>query len=211
MVTRHLLLCAELIPQSKKKCQQKHNFEEMCSQIKKIMSALPYLLHQYPLRFQTAIEPLIDEFEKKERNLLYGNKDVPANSLGIINSGVGKSAARPFEKHMQGQHDQSSHGNEDGHEEIPDTTIGKIRVPGERRKHWRERHPEVSIEDEDRIIGRAIHYPEHVVASRHDVHATVNYSKDDDGKLWAVIIARPPKSSPFILTVRRARPAELDE
>jgi SPP1 gp7 family putative phage head morphogenesis protein len=83
-------------------------------------------------------------------------------------------------------------------------SIAGVRVPYERRIHWRQRHPEVTEEVEKNILQRAIISPDYIQESKSDPDSTIHYSLDENGKWWGVVISHPPKSSPFVLTFRRA-------
>ena len=83
-------------------------------------------------------------------------------------------------------------------------SISGVRIPYERRIHWRERHPEVTEKIEQRLLRRLIISPDHTQMSKSDPYSIIHYVLDDDNKWWAAVISRPPRSSPFVLTIRRA-------
>ncbi|MEN4011245.1 MAG: hypothetical protein ROW48_04370 [Bellilinea sp.] len=83
-------------------------------------------------------------------------------------------------------------------------SISGVRIPYERRVHWRERHKEVTEEIENNLLRRLITSPDHTQMSKSDPYSVIHYVLDDDSKWWAAVISRPPDSNPFVLTFRRA-------
>jgi len=82
--------------------------------------------------------------------------------------------------------------------------IGGVRIPYERRAHWRQRHPEITSDVEKKLLQKAITKPDYVQPSKSDPYSDVRYILDENNKWWAVVVSHPPGSNPFVLTFRRA-------
>lgn len=82
--------------------------------------------------------------------------------------------------------------------------IGGVRVTGERRRHWRERHPEVTEAAENDVLSQVITGPTDIVPDKKD-SAVRRYYKMIAGKLWQASIVVEGDGAPFILTFHRAR------
>lgn len=82
--------------------------------------------------------------------------------------------------------------------------ISGVRIPYERRVHWRQRHPEITSDIEKKLLQKAITKPDYVQSSKSDPYSDVRYILDENNKWWAVVVSHSPGSSPFVLTFRRA-------
>ena len=80
-----------------------------------------------------------------------------------------------------------------------------IRVPNERRDHWRKRHPEVTLKAEALVLRKALESPAVAMVDPKDPSVERRYAKDDDGKWWRVTIKRPVEGIPFVLTFHRVQ------
>jgi len=85
----------------------------------------------------------------------------------------------------------------------PATVIEGVRITDERRQHWRVRHPEITGQNETDLIRRGLQETARVRPSQRDAETELRYFQDDAGKWWVLKVARPPGSSPFVLTLHR--------
>ncbi|MHB0877367.1 MAG: hypothetical protein ACYC5O_15125 [Anaerolineae bacterium] len=123
-----------------------------------------------------------------------------------------------------GRRDQGTHGNPygtapDGSREPEDyreslsgltedshyTLVGGCYVTGERCRHWRERHTEVSLEIEQVMLARAILAPEHESRDPKDATVVRRYAQAEDGRWWRVAIKTEGEGGSFVLTFHRVQ------
>jgi hypothetical protein len=83
------------------------------------------------------------------------------------------------------------------------TVIGGCCITGERCRHWRERHPEVTAEAERVMLPRAILSPQHEYADPKDAETVRRYARAEDGHWWRVVIKLG--ADPFVLTFHRVQ------
>lgn len=83
------------------------------------------------------------------------------------------------------------------------TEINGIRITGERRRHWRERHSDITDADERDVLPRALTKPTYSYPDPDDKNVVVNYLKDDRGRWWKAPVATDDKGDRFVMTFHR--------
>lgn len=83
------------------------------------------------------------------------------------------------------------------------TVVGGCCITGERCRHWRERHPEVTAQAEREMLPRVILSPDHECADPKDGKTVRRYARAEDGHWWRVVIKLG--AEPFVLTFHRVQ------
>jgi SPP1 gp7 family putative phage head morphogenesis protein len=99
-------------------------------------------------------------------------------------------------------------GRRNSLEELTDketyTVINGVRVSGERRRHWRRRHPEVTPEIENRYLMAALSNPEPKLTLKDkEPGKEYRYFQDEDGRWWKAVIITDKDGYQFMMTMHR--------
>lgn len=83
------------------------------------------------------------------------------------------------------------------------TEISGVRITGERKRHWRYKHPDITGVNEQEVFPRIVVKPTHAHLDRDDESVTVHYFRDEHNRWWKAPIATGKNGERFVMTLTR--------